>query len=49
MFPIGGVIGGADGPTAIFVSSGPADFVLPGAILAALILAAVLWRRKRRK
>ena len=44
-----GIIGGADGPTAVFVTGKPWAAVVTGIIvLAAIVLAVVLWRRKRK-
>ena len=45
-----GVIGGADGPTAVFVTGDPAAALLALALAAAAVLAgAWLFRRKRKK
>ena len=44
-----GIIGGADGPTAIFVSGNPALFVAIGAVLVVLIISAVVLINKRKK
>ncbi|MBQ3242377.1 MAG: LPXTG cell wall anchor domain-containing protein [Oscillospiraceae bacterium] len=45
-----GVIGGADGPTAIFVTSGPIwPLLLLGAAAAAAVIGLILWRKKRKK
>lgn len=43
-----GIIGGADGPTAVFVTGSPRPSVLTLAVLAAVIIAAVLffWKKK---
>ena len=45
-----GIIGGPDGPTAVFVSASPAGIAVL-ALLAGLALGAVLWifLRKRKK
>ncbi len=45
-----GVIGGADGPTAVFVTAAPfwwVPFALIGAAIAAVIAAVILRRRKK--
>ncbi len=43
------VIGGADGPTAVFVTGNPWAAVITGIIvLAVIVLGVVLWRRKRK-
>ncbi|WP_419821863.1 hypothetical protein [Anoxybacterium hadale] len=47
-----GVIGGADGPTAIFVAGGPGPLLLVGVVVigvAAVCAAVVFVRRKRKK
>ncbi|MGN1345522.1 MAG: sodium ion-translocating decarboxylase subunit beta [Eubacteriales bacterium] len=44
-----GIIGGADGPTAVFVSGSLWDWLLPLLLLAALAAAAVLLIRYFRK
>ena len=45
-----GIIGGADGPTVIFVSAAPDGWILLGLIaLAALLLVGILWVKRRRK
>ena len=44
-----GIIGGADGPTAIIVTGSPADWILAAAVLAVVITAAVLRIRHCRK
>ena len=46
---IGIIIGGADGPTAVWVTAGPADWALAAALLAAAALGFWLWRRRSRK
>lgn len=43
------IIGGVDGPTAVWVTAGPADWVLPVLLLAAAALALWLWQRRNRK
>lgn len=44
-----GVIGGADGPTAIIVSGSPwAAAVLGAVVLAAIVLCVLLWRRRKK-
>lgn len=43
-----GIIGGADGPTAIFVATTPGSMILP-LVLIAGILVAVVWIIKKRK
>ena len=43
-----GIIGGADGPTAIFVTGNPQPSILAFAVLAAAIIAAVLFFRKKK-
>lgn len=49
-FPIDvGVIGGADGPTAIFVAVSPSVWIWLGAGLLIAAVCFYLWRRKKRK
>ncbi|MGM9537960.1 MAG: LPXTG cell wall anchor domain-containing protein [Candidatus Onthomonas sp.] len=44
-----GVIGGADGPTAVFVTGNPWAAIAVGVlVLAAIVLAVVLWRRRKK-
>lgn len=44
-----GIIGGADGPTAIMVSGDPTGLVIVGAVAAAAIIAAVIFVVKKVK
>lgn len=46
-----GVIGGADGPTAIFVAGGPGPLLITGVIVivAAVVCTAVVLIKKKRK
>lgn len=49
-FPIDvGVIGGADGPTVIFVAASPFSWIWLGAGLLIAAVCFFLWRRKKRK
>lgn len=43
-----GIIGGADGPTAIFVTGNPQPSILALVALTAVIIAAVLFFRKKK-
>ncbi|MCI8328097.1 MAG: LPXTG cell wall anchor domain-containing protein [Oscillibacter sp.] len=45
-----GIIGGPDGPTAVFITTAPAGSAVP-ALLAVVVLGAALWifLRKRKK
>ncbi len=44
-----GIIGGADGPTAILVTGSPLDWVIPIVVLAVIVAAAVILIRKLKK
>lgn len=44
-----GIIGGADGPTVVMVSGSPGGAIMAGCvILAAVVLAAYLWRKRKK-
>ena len=45
-----GIIGGADGPTVMFVSGSISDMLIAGGIaLAAAVLVVYLWRKRQGK
>ncbi len=44
-----GIIGGADGPTAVFVSGGPGALWVPLLLLAAAVLLVVFLRKRKKK
>lgn len=44
-----GIIGGSDGPTAIFVTGSPVAVIVAAVVVAAIVVAAVVLIRKRRK
>ena len=44
-----GVIGGADGPTAVFVTSAGWERIAAGVILVAVAAASIRWLAKRKK
>lgn len=44
-----GIIGGADGPTSVFISGSPITWVISAAALAAAIALAVFLIRKKKK
>ncbi len=49
-FPIDvGIIGSADGPTAVFVTVNPSSWIWLGAGLLIAAICFCLWRRKKRK
>ena len=43
-----GIIGGADGPTAVFISGNPATLILAAVILIAVIALVILRTRKNK-
>ena len=43
-----GIIGGADGPTAIFVTSGANWLSILGAIVVAILVAVLIYRNKKK-
>ena len=43
-----GIIGGADGPTAVFISGNPATLILAAVILIAVITLVILLARKNK-
>lgn len=44
-----GVIGGSDGPTAVFVTTSPGGVILVGCvILAAVALTVYLWKKRKK-
>lgn len=43
------VIGGADGPTSVFLSGGPLPLVMAGIVVAALIAVVIIRLRKKKK
>ena len=44
-----GIIGGADGPTAVFLSADPVGLIVGLAVLAALVVGMIVLLRRKRK
>ena len=44
-----GIIGGADGPTAVFLSADPVGLIIGLVVLAVLVVGAVVLLRRKRK
>jgi Na+-transporting methylmalonyl-CoA/oxaloacetate decarboxylase beta subunit len=44
-----GIIGGADGPTAIYVSSGEGSFIIAAAVIVCIAAFLIIRRAKKRK
>ena len=43
-----GIIGGADGPTSIFVSANPSVFLIAAAAVAAVIICVLFYRKSKK-
>ncbi len=43
-----GIIGGADGPTAIYIAGSPWPSIITGVVIAAAIVLIIIYRRRKR-